>query len=800
MKGWKRAGRIALWLAGGLTLAAAAGLTGSYIWLRTSLPATSGTVAMPGAKMEIRIVRDAQAVPHIFAQSRADAFFALGVVHAQDRLWQLETSRRAVRGRLAEAIGDSGLPTDKLVAALDLDRLAARTAARNTPATQEAIRAYVAGINAGIDARKGALPPEFLLTGLKPGHWTEADVNRLGGLAALGFGDWRDELMRARLSTRIDCSQLRDLYASPADAGPVTYPELLASNGKPAESCGALRFSGAAAADLPALPFGRTMPASNSWAISGSRTVSGKPLLANDPHGPLGAPADYYPVRLSWPGFEIVGASRPGSPAFASGRNPFIAWGVTDMMVDQTDLYLERIDPSDPARYLTPTGSEPFRVRQVEIPVKGGPAVKLTLRNTRHGIVISDIDTDAADLLRRQVGPGHVLALTGLEFPEGNPLVQAFLGMAEARDWAGFLAASHSFGLQHNFAFAAHDGSIGMLSAGRLPRRRADGFMPVPGWDARFDWDGHLPPGEWPSMVNPSAGFIANANNRLLNGTGGSLDGASFEPGWRAARIVSTLSAPGEQTRDSVAKLQSDILSSEVAALMPVLRAAKPRSADGRAALELLLAWDGTMAAGRPEPLVWAAWQRSLAPMLLEPALGPLAGEWLKSNRPRFERLLRSDSPWCTDCPAAAAKALDEAVAALGSEQGGQMADWRWGPLHKATFRHDIFSHIPLLGRWATIRVGGGGDANSVNAAQGNPWGDDPWASTYGPRYRQIIDLAEPKKSLFMIAPGVSGNILSPWFGHLAGPWSRNQYFTLAGDAETLARDGVGTLVIQPRR
>ncbi|MCG2840641.1 penicillin acylase family protein [Sandaracinobacter sp. RS1-74] len=799
MSQWRRARRIALWLTGGVILAAAAGAAGGYVWMRTSLPATSGTLQMRGATAEIRIIRDAQAVPHIFARTRADAYFALGVVHAQDRLWQLETSRRAARGRLAEAVGESGLPTDKLVAALDLDRLAARTAARNNPATRQAIRAYVAGVNAGIDTGSGALPPEFLLTGLKPQHWTEADVNRLGGLAALGFGDWRDELMRARLSTRIGCARLRDLYASPADPGPVTYAELPASNGKRIESCGAVRFAGSASADVAALPFGRAMPASNSWAISGSRTASGKPLLANDPHGPLGAPADYYPVRLSWPGFEIVGASRPGSPAIAAGRNPFIAWGVTDMMADQTDLFVERIDPADPGRYLTPSGSQPFRLRQVEIPVKGGPALKLTLRSTRHGVVVSDIDSDAADLVHRQLRPGHVLALAGLAFPEGSPLVQAFLGMAEARDWAQFQAAARDFGLQHNFAFAARDGSIGMLSAGRLPRRRADGFLPVPGWDSRFDWDGHLPPGEWPSVVNPPAGFIANANNRLLAGTDGPLDSSAFQPGWRAARIVSTLSAPGQQTPATVAGLQTDVRSAEVAALMPVLRAAQPTSDAGRAARKLMLAWDGTMAADRPEPLIWAAWQRALAPMLLEPALGPLSAEWLKSSRPRFDRLLRDGSPWCSDCPASAAKALDEAMAGLAREQGGRMADWRWGKLHRATFRHDIFSHLPLLRRWATIRVEGGGDANSVNAAQGSPWGDDPWASTYGPRYRQIIDLAEPDKSLFMIAPGVSGNMLSPWFGHLAGPWGQGRYFQIGGDAGSVARDGIGTLVIEPR-
>jgi penicillin amidase len=796
----RRIARYALYAGGGLAVLAATGMAGGYWWLRGSLPDYSGTVQVPGPHAPIEIVRDAHAVPHIFARSREDAFFALGYVHGQDRLWQLEMTRRAGEGRIAEAVGTSGLATDKLVAALDLDQVAARPEARNDPATRAAIRAYVAGINAAIDTRTGPLPPEFLLLGLKPGHWTEADVNRLGGLAALGFGDWREELLRARLAKRLDCARLRDLYAQPDDPGPVTYAELPPQKGRSADSCGAIRFTGKVATNLPALPFGRAMPASNSWVVTGTRTASGKPILANDPHGPLGAPADYYPVRLSWPGFELVGASRPGSPAIASGRNPFIAWGVTDMMADQSDLFVERLDPANPRRYLTPTGAEPFRTRQVTIPVKGAAPLRLTLRYTRHGMVVSDLDTDAAALLHDQIGPGHVLALAGLDFPDGNPLIKAFLGMAEAHDWPGFRAAARDYGLQHNFAFADRSGTVAMLSAGRLPQRGGDGFLPVPGWDARFDWRGYLTPEQWPALAQPSAGFIANANNRLMAGSGGALDSASFEPGWRATRIGQVLGGTQKADLHSMATLQTDIVSAEVAALRPILAAARPATGEGRKARTLLLNWNGAMSADRPEPLLWAAWQRALGLKLLGPALGPLAQQWLAANHPRFERLLRPGSPWCHDCAALAGAALDEAVTGLAKTEGADMAAWRWGNVHRATFAHDIFAHVPLIAGLVTIRLPAGGDAHTVNAGQSALWSDDPWSDTYGPRYRQIIDLAAPERSLFMIAPGVSGNPLSPWFGHLAAPWSRGAYFTLAGDAATLRKSGVGDLVLEPRR
>ncbi len=795
----RRAGRYALYGMGGLAALAAVAIGGGYVWLRGSLPTYSGTIALDGIGADVEIVRDRQAVPHIFARSRADAFFGLGYVHAQDRLWQLEMARRAGRGRLAEAVGADGLATDMLVAALDLDRVAARTDARNDIGTKAAIRAYVAGINKAIDTRKGPLPPEFLLLGIKPEHWSESDVNRLGGLAALGFGDWRDELMRARLVARIGCGRIRDLYASPDDQGPVTYAGVAADNGSRAETCGAIRFSGKATAAIPALPFGRALPASNSWAIAGARTASGKPMLANDPHGPLGAPADYYPVRMIWPGFELVGASRPGSPVIASGRNPDIAWGVTDMMADQTDLFVERVDPADPQRYLTPSGSARFGMRRVLIPVRGAAPKQVMLRYTRHGMVISDLDKDAAALLGDQIGPGHVIALAGLDFPDGNPLVKAFLAMAEARDWAGFRTAARDFGLQHNFAYADRAGTVAMLSAGHLPLRRGDGFLPVPGWDARFDWQGFIAPDAWPAEHMPDAGFIANANNRLVAGRGGSLDSASFEPGWRAARIGAVLARTARADVRSQVALQTDIVSAQVEALRPILLAMRP-GRDAVRARTMLLAWNGAMAADRPEPLIWAAWQRALGRKLLRPALGPLAETWLADKRPRLDRLLRPGSPWCGDCTALAASALDEAIADLGREQGSDMAAWHWGRVHRATFRHDIFAGLPLIGRLVTPRVPAGGDAFTVNAGEGKLWSDDPWTDVYGPRYRQIIDLAAPERSLFMIAPGISGNPLSPWFGHLAGSWSEGRYFTLAGDAASLRKTGGGDLILRRKR
>jgi penicillin amidase len=796
---------IFLMLLAGLIALIAIAILASFLWLRTSLPKYSGNMNIGGIKSNVQIIRDKNAIPHVFAKNREDAYFAMGFVHAQDRLWALEMTRRAGLGRISEAVGDTGLPTDKFVAALDLDKIAAETDKRNNPETRAAISAYVKGINAGIDNHKGALPPEFLLLGLKPEHWTDTDVNRLGGLASLGSGNWREEMMRAKISTKINCEKLYDLYSKAEENSAITYPEINPQNGIPAKSCGAFKFknnaqSGISNSEQP--NSGRAMPESNSWAISGIKTISGKPFLANDPHGPLGAPADYYPIRMTWGDgnnkFELIGASRPGSPVIASGRNPYIAWGVTDIMADQTDIFIEKLDPKNHENYLTENGSIPFATKVIEIPIKGGKTEKVKLRYSRHGIVISDIDDEAAQFLKDNVGSEYVLSLSGLDFENGNPLIKAFMGMAEARDWDSFYKASREFGLQHNFSYADRKGNVGMVTVGHLPKRKGDGFMPVPAWNNEFAWEKYLAPDEWPYVFNPKNGFVANANNRLTNGKGGQLDYPDYEHRWRIGRITSLLSSNDKIDLKGMINVQTDTISEEVKTILPIIANAKPQTVGGKQMRELLLNWNGNMSKDLTQPLLWTAWQRIIGKKLIEPVLGKDTNEWLKNNRPRFDKLLTKNSLWCDDSPTLVAKSLDEAAALLNKEIGGDMTKWKWGKFHKATFKHEIFSEVPLISSLVTIRVPASGNADTINAGQTKLWGDDPWSDIYGPRYRQIIDLDKPENSLFMISPGISGNPFSPYFGHLAKAWSNGEYFTITGSIETLSKGKKGELTLKP--
>ncbi len=351
-----------------------------YWWLLRSLPQIDGQITVAGIEAPVTIVRDAQAVPHIEAESLLDATFALGFVHAQDRLWQMEFRRRVGAGRLAEIVGEAALPVDRFMRLLGLYRLAEASLAYLDPETVAWLEAYARGVNAYLATRKGPLPPEFLLLGhaeIEP--WRPADSLVWLRLMALDLGrNWRDELLRARLASRLNEEQIADIWAADDADAPITTAMLARE----------LDLDALAAALPPAAPPGQ---GSNAWVINGARSDSGAPLLANDPHLRLRAPGVWYLAHLRTPELELIGATMPGVPGVILGHNGTIAWGFTNTGPDTQDLFIERLDPGYPHRYLTPEGPKPFAVREEVIQVTGAAPVRLRIRTTRHGPVISDL-------------------------------------------------------------------------------------------------------------------------------------------------------------------------------------------------------------------------------------------------------------------------------------------------------------------------------------------------------------------------------------------------------------------------
>ena len=535
---------------------------GTLAWLAwASLPETQGELTVAGIEQPITIVRDAYAIPHVEAATIADASFALGFLHGQDRLWQMEFDRLLGQGRLAEVLGEAALPIDRFLRTLGLAHRADAALAGLDPATLALLDAYARGVNAAI-ARFGAtLPPEFLILRHRPEPWRPADTLLFQKLMALDLsGNWREELLRARLAQRLTPAQMDDLWpGQPADA-PITLASL---------------------ADLPLDRLAEALPAaappgigSNVWVADGSRTRGGAPLLANDPHLQLQAPGRWYLAQLDAPGLHVIGATLPALPFVVLGRNRDIAWGFTNTGSDTQDLFVEQIDPADPGRYRTPSGTEPFRQRTETIGVRGAPPVTMVVRETRHGPVVSDLVPAAADL----AGAEHVLALAWTQLTDVDTTVEAGFGMGRAHDWPSFVAAVERYqGAQQNMAFADRQGAIGMISPGLVPiRRSGDGRFPVPGWTGAYDWVGTIPAEALPRQLRPAGGLIVNANNRLVGDAYPFLLTSDWDPALRAQRIEDLLGGARDLDADRFAAVQLDV-TSPLADGVPALSAERGR-------------------------------------------------------------------------------------------------------------------------------------------------------------------------------------------------------------------------------
>ena len=641
-------------------LMAAIGL-GGLLWLRTSLPRISGSVSLPGLNKPVKVIRDANAVPHIFAESPKDAYFALGYVHAQDRLWQMEFMRRLGAGRLAEVLGEPGLETDRYIRTLGLYRLAEASYGNISAEVRAALDAYTAGVNAWLDTRQGALPLEFILLGFEPEQWRGADTLVWNRLMALRLGrNRKNEILRARIAKELAAKGLNaGLLDQLWPVDPADTPVTVASTSlriRPVPDA----LWGSLDTDL------MDDSGSNGWIVHGRLTKTGKPVLANDPHLRFGAPISWYLARIEAPGLSLTGATIPGVPFTLLGHNGTIAWGMTNGGADVEDIFVETLDPDDPGKYLSPEGSRAFKTRREVIRVKDAENVTITVRETQHGPVISDVSKKAA----QAVDAGHILVLATPALRSDDRTVEALFAINRARNWSDFRAAADSFHTPHtNLFFAGSDGDIGFVSAGRIPIRKAgDGRMPVMGADGHHDWTGFIPAEDLPTAHNPPSGRIVNANNRIAGDNYPYLLTRDWALPYRAERIVEVLE---KQARHGLAEsqdLQRDVLSTAARQVLPLMLRVESADERAREALRLLSDWDFEMQRGRPEPLIYSVWLRHLVSALAGDELGEtLTAEYLAlvfSPAPRFvEIVLSSHQDWCNDVSIPSAEFCDKPLA-----------------------------------------------------------------------------------------------------------------------------------------
>ncbi len=772
-------------------------------WLDASLPELDGSYTVAGIAEPARIVRDKNGVPHLYAQTYEDAMYALGFVHAQDRLYQMESQRRIGAGRLSEVAGSSTVGVDRMMRALGLYRRAEADLAHLERDTQRALEAYAAGVNAYLAQRREKLPPEFVLIG-EPEPWKPADSLVWGKLMSLNLSTgWREKLLRAVFVQRLGPEKAAAFFpAYPANA-PVTLQ----------------RDRAQMPADLPLLALWRAMPEmlkrgglSNQWAVGGAHTDSGKPILANDPHLSLDAPSLWYLARIETPQLKLAGASVPGVPGIVIGHNGRIAWGVTTSYIDTEDLIIERLDPERAGHYLTPEGGKPFTTRTETIAVRFGSPVTMTVRETRHGPVLEDA---LAPRLRPNLQPGHLLALRAPWLEPRDTTADALRGINQARNWDEFGQALAKYvAPSQNFAYADIDGNIGYYAPGRVPARREDaGGLPRPGWsESRADVR-YIPFAELPQAFNPPRGFLVNANNRIAGPDYPYFLSRQWGDHYRAARIEDLLGNGAKQSAESTAAIQGDRVSLMARDLLRFMLAVPadqmPKAASAAPALALLRSWDGTMARERAEPLIFTAWLAALNRRLYADELGAWGAD-LVSLRPDVVKLiLTRHTEWCDNlatpavetCPEMLALSLGDALSWIETRYGSQVSSWRWGAAHRAEMRHRLFSFLPVAGGFGSLSIEADGDGRTVNKADMNVRDRRaPYAARHGAGVRAIYTLADLDASRFILSTGPAGHPLSPFYDSMLKDWRDIRYVRFARDRAEAESGAAGVIDLKPLR
>jgi penicillin amidase len=759
------------------------------------IPRVRGTLRVAGIEGQLRIRRDGWGIPHIDAASDADAWFGLGFCHAQDRAFQLETLLRVGRGTLAAMVGPGGLAADRMSRRLGFAHVAAAQLALLDPDVRRGVEAYVRGVNQGLTHGWRRVPHEFALLRTRPTPWMATDVLAFAGLQSFALSaNWDAELARLKILTEDGPDALLALdHSYPADQ-PLTLP-VGAMAGPPLS-----RLADDLAAFAAAAP---SAGASNNWAIAGSRTASGRPVLANDPHLAPRLPAPWYLAHLRSPAWEVAGASFVGAPALPIAHNGHAAWGITAALTDQADLFIEEIGP-DGASVRQGDSFVACEVRDEPIEVRGGaPFTERVLVTPRGPIVSPFLD-----------GAPAALSLSAVWL---RPLpIRGLLTCIGARDFETFRAHFARWpGPALNMVYADTDGHIGYQLIGQLPRRRAGhGTLPLPGWQGGVGWEDELVPfDEMPFCHDPPAGFVATANNRPTADGEGPFLGVDWMDGYRQARIIQALSSRSDDWDvASCAALQLDVESLPWQRVRDMALSLRVADADGRKAIELLGGWDGRISIDSAAASVFELWlgemahriARAKAPSSWRYALGEGFGDVVPltifhsgSTARTVERLCTQPGGWFErGWPAEAADALSTAVRRLRTDHGPDPRGWAWGSLRTLTLRHPVGAQPVLADAFNIGPVPMPGDGTTPLQAASGPLRplDNP---AYVPNTRAVIDLADVENSRWALAGGQSGNPMSRHYRDLFSVWLRGEAVPIPWSEESVAAATLDTLTLE---
>lgn len=797
-------------------------LVGAYYFASRSLPDYSAQYEVSGISAPVEIVRATANVPHIFGETDADVFFGLGLAHAQDRLWQMIVLRRTVQGRLSEVFGERTVKTDELLRRLDLYGAARASVTAQDADTMMALEAYAKGVNAWINTvNENALgrgAPELFLFSSEIAPWQPTDSLAITKLMALQLaGHIQDEVLRARLSLVLPEERLQDILPDIPGPGIAVLPRYADLAPGISPSYAALDSTRDPLSPVAPRPF---VGASNAWAAAPSRSASGASLLANDPHLGFTAPSVWYLARLELSTGGVIGGTIPGMPVVLAGRSERLAWGLTSSYLDDQDLFLEELNPSDPTEYRTETGWKAFETRPSILQVKDSDPITLNLQWTQNGPVIPGKYYDIGSI----TPAGHVMSLgwTALSKEDTSLGMTVKLMRAGNVDEA-LRAVPLAIAPSQNLTLADPE-NIAMITAGAMPRRdsrhQSQGRIPAPGWKPENRWQGVYPAESNPVFINPEGGILGNTNNKIVNRPFPLHVSFSWGDTQRILRWRQLMQAREVHTRESFIEAQLDTVAFDAITLVSLVAAdlwfkdeAAPEGTPARrrqVALELLGNWNGEMNEHMPEPLIYAAWMRALQQRLIQDELGPLSST-LSHVEPVFiERVFRDRdgaAKWCDiiqstpeeTCVEIARLALDDALLWIETEYPGTLESIRWGDAHVATHDHPVLGSAPFINWVVNIRQSTSGGDHTLMRGLTSGEGPDPFLNVHGAGYRGVYDFADPESSVFIISTGQSGHPLSRHYDDMSVLWRRDEYIPMTLDPELARAGAVGVTTLLPR-
>ena len=792
-----------------------------YFFLSQSLPNYNKTVQFSHLIAKTEVVRDTANVPHIFATNDHDTLFALGYVHAQDRLWQMTMLRRTAQGRLSELFGKETLSIDKVVRRLGIYGAAHNSVSALRPSTQLKLNAYAQGVNARLkEINSGALgrgAPEFFIFSNAIARWSPADSLAIIKLMGLQMSSHLEsEVLRARLSLILDNDRLKDILPDVPGPGQAvlndfaslfpTLPRLQAN-----ENMSQQAFS-------PFKPIALS-GASNAWAALPGRSASGGTLLANDPHLSLTAPSIWYLARLELETGGVIGGTIPGVPVVLVGRSAHLGWGLTTANIDDTDVYIEKVNPENPNEYLSLNEFVPFIKKQSIIKIKDSTSITIDLLWTENGPVLPSNHYNLGAITPE----GYVTSVAWTLLSAHDTSIEAAFDVMASQSVQSAMKASRAYVAPGQNLILADKNQIAMRTIGALPKRdprnQSRGRMPTAGWLSVNRWQGMFDQSVNPVFLNPTGGVLGNTNNKYIDRPFPEHISYDWSDTQRVQRWVRLMQNREAHTRDSFIEAQLDSISPTARTILPLIGAELWFQSKGtpfnrlleqrKVALNLLANWNGEMNEHLPEPLIYSAWIRALQVRLVQDELGPLSKEFSQVKPLFIERVYRNidgAGQWCDvvqsepieTCAAMAQLALDDALTELLNTYSNDINGLRWGEAHQATHDHPVLGKIPVLKWFVNIRHSTSGGDNTLQRGKTIGTGPNPYLNVHAGAYRGVYDFADPNSSVFIISTGQSGHPLSRHYDNLAELWRRGEYVPMSLD-ESFARAGAtGVTTLSP--